>query len=83
MAGSCGSALKKYHFLQLCSVGQDEALARHVAQSGMETLYLAGKWAEVGGAIMDAVELPRLQTLRQEGSTHQSEPEAAPTGRVK
>lgn len=30
----------------------------HTAQSGMKTAHLAGKWAEVGGAIVDVLELP-------------------------
>lgn len=41
-------------------MGQDRVLRGHTAQPGMETLHLTEKWAEVGGAIVDALRLPSL-----------------------
>lgn len=48
----------KYISLSYVLWARTGPLFRHVAQLRMETLHLAGKWAEVGGAIMDALELP-------------------------
>lgn len=59
------------HFLQLYPVGQYWATAMGTlpACRGMQTLHLPEKWAEVGGAALDALELPLL-------------PDSLPTGRL-